>query len=43
MEHGKTGTKMTFTQGPLAKAEFTEGSRQGVIQNLRHLAKALEG
>jgi uncharacterized protein YndB with AHSA1/START domain len=43
MEPGKTGTKMTFTQGPLAKAEFTEGSRQGVIQNLRHLAKALEG
>jgi hypothetical protein len=25
----------------MAKAEFTEGSRQGVIQNLGHLAKAL--
>ncbi|HLF16149.1 MAG TPA: SRPBCC family protein [Candidatus Thermoplasmatota archaeon] len=35
------GTRMTFTQGPMAKAEHTEGSRQGVIQNLRHLAKAL--
>lgn len=35
------GTKMTFTQGPMATAEFSEGSRQGVIQNLAHLAKAL--
>lgn len=35
------GTKMTFTQGPMAKPEFTEGSRQGVIQNFSHLARAL--
>lgn len=35
------GTKMTFIQGPLATAEHTEGSRQGVLQNLGHLAKAL--
>lgn len=39
---GKTGTKMTFTQGPMAKPDFTEGSRQGVIQNLGYMAKALE-
>lgn len=38
---GKTGTRMTFVQGPMAKPEFTEGSRQGVIQNLGHLEKAL--
>jgi uncharacterized protein YndB with AHSA1/START domain len=41
MEPGKRGTKLTFTQGPMAKPEFTEGSRQGVIQNLGHLEKAL--
>ncbi|GEM_PF-90837 len=35
------GTKMTFMQGPLAKPGFTEGSRQGVMQNLGYLAKAL--
>jgi uncharacterized protein YndB with AHSA1/START domain len=40
-EPGKTGTKMTFTQGPMAKPEFTEGSRQGVIQNLGKLETAL--
>ncbi|MFA5943424.1 MAG: SRPBCC family protein [Candidatus Thermoplasmatota archaeon] len=38
---GATGTRMTFTQGPMAKADFTEGSRQGVIQNFTHLGKAL--
>jgi uncharacterized protein YndB with AHSA1/START domain len=37
----KGGTRMTFTQGPLASAEHTEGSRQGVLQNLEQLAKAL--
>lgn len=42
MEPGKMGTKMTFTQGPMAKPDFTEGSRQGVMQNLRHLADVLE-
>ncbi|HEX2065683.1 MAG TPA: SRPBCC domain-containing protein [Candidatus Thermoplasmatota archaeon] len=42
MEPGKMGTKMTFTQGPMAKPEYTEGSRQGVIQNLRYLEKSLE-
>jgi uncharacterized protein YndB with AHSA1/START domain len=36
------GTKMTFTQGPMAKPEHTEGSRQGVIQNFGYLAKAVE-
>lgn len=35
------GTRMVFTQGPLATPEHTDGSRQGVEQNLRHLAKAL--
>lgn len=35
-------TKMTFTQGPMAKPEFSEGSRQGVISNFVKLAKALE-
>lgn len=39
----ESGTKMTFTQGPLATAEFTEGSRQGVLSNFDKLAKALEG
>ncbi|MFO1536012.1 MAG: SRPBCC domain-containing protein [Thermoplasmatota archaeon] len=41
MEPGKMGTKMTFTQGPMAKPGHTEGSRQGVIQNFGHLEKAL--
>lgn len=36
-----TGTRMTFRQGPLATPGFTEGSRQGVMQNLDYLAKAL--
>ncbi|MHB1261229.1 MAG: SRPBCC family protein [Thermoplasmatota archaeon] len=35
------GTKMTFTQGPMAKPEFTEGSRQGVIANFAKLSAAL--
>lgn len=35
------GTRMIFTQGPLATPEHTDGSRQGVEQNLRYLAKAL--
>ncbi len=38
---GSVGTKMTFTQGPMAKPEFTEGSRQGVISNFAKLEKAL--
>jgi uncharacterized protein YndB with AHSA1/START domain len=37
------GTKMTFTQGPLATPEHTEGSRQGVLANFAKLEKALEG
>jgi len=37
------GTRMTFSQGPLASAEYTEGSRKGVLQNLEWLAKALDG
>lgn len=37
------GTKMTFRQGPLASPEHTEGSRQGVMQNLGYLAKVLDG
>lgn len=36
------GTRMRFTQGPLATPEHTAGSKQGVEQNLRYLAKALE-
>jgi uncharacterized protein YndB with AHSA1/START domain len=36
------GTKMTFTQGPLASPEHTEGSRQGVVANFEKLAKALQ-
>ena len=35
------GTRMRFTQGPLATPEHTQGSKQGVEQNFRHLAKAL--
>jgi uncharacterized protein YndB with AHSA1/START domain len=38
---GSVGTRMTFTQGPMAKPEFTEGSRQGVIANFAKLEKAL--
>jgi uncharacterized protein YndB with AHSA1/START domain len=41
MEPGRMGTKMTFTQGPMAKPDFTEGSRQGVISNLAKLEQAL--
>ena len=41
MEPGKVGTKMTFTQGPMAKPEYTEGSRQGVISNFAKLQAAL--
>lgn len=36
------GTKMTFTQGPLATQEFTEGSRRGVLSNFEKLEKSLE-
>ncbi|HUR25564.1 MAG TPA: SRPBCC family protein [Candidatus Thermoplasmatota archaeon] len=36
------GTKMTFTQGPMAKPGFTEGSRQGVISNFAKLETALD-
>lgn len=35
------GTRMTFVQGPLATPEHTEGSRQGVLQNIGYMAKAL--
>lgn len=35
------GTRMTFTQGPLATPAHTDGSRKGVEQNLRFLAAAL--
>ena len=38
---GSVGTKMTFTQGPMAKPEYTEGSRQGVISNFAKLQAAL--
>jgi hypothetical protein len=41
LEPVASGTKMTFRQGPLSAAEHTEGSRQGVEQNLRYLAKAM--
>lgn len=37
------GTKMTFVQGPLRQAAFTEGSRQGVMANFAKLAQALDG
>jgi uncharacterized protein YndB with AHSA1/START domain len=36
------GTQMVFKQGPLAKREHTLGSREGVLQNIEKLAKALE-
>lgn len=35
------GTKMTFTQGPLATPEHTNGSKQGVESNFAKLAIAL--
>lgn len=35
------GTRMVFTQGPLATPGHTKGSKDGVEQNLRYLAKAL--
>ncbi len=35
------GTKMTFKQGPLATADHTEGSRQGVMRNFEHLGKVV--
>lgn len=38
---GSVGTKMTFTQGPMAKPEYTEGSRQGVISNFAKLEAEL--
>ena len=38
---GPKGTKMTFTQGPMARPDFTEGSRQGVISNFAKLEQAL--
>lgn len=41
MDPTAKGTKMTFTQGPMANPEYSEGSRQGVIANFTHLAKAL--
>jgi uncharacterized protein YndB with AHSA1/START domain len=41
MGPGSVGTKMTFTQGPMAKPEHTEGSRQGVIKNFAKLEAAL--
>ena len=41
LERVAGGTKMTFKQGPLAKPEFTEGSRQGVLANFEKMAKAL--
>ncbi|HLE47462.1 MAG TPA: SRPBCC domain-containing protein [Candidatus Thermoplasmatota archaeon] len=37
------GTKLTFKQGPLASAEHTEGSRQGVTANFEKLRQALGG
>lgn len=39
---GGKGTKMTFRQGPMAKPDFTEGSRQGVTNNFKHLEHAVE-
>lgn len=36
------GTQMVFKQGPLRAPGHTEGSMQGVLQNLGYLAKALE-
>ena len=35
------GTRMRFTQGPLAAPEHTEGSRQGMLANFEKMAKAL--
>lgn len=42
LERTPTGTKMTFKEGPLATAEHTEGSRQGVLGNFERLAMVLE-
>lgn len=42
LEPVKEGTRMTFKQGPLATAEYSEGSRQGVLSNLKHLEEALK-
>lgn len=39
---GGPGTKMTFRQGPMVKPEYTEGSRQGVANNFKHLERAVE-
>jgi uncharacterized protein YndB with AHSA1/START domain len=36
------GTRMTFREGSMKKPEHTNGSRQGVEQNFRYLAEALE-
>jgi uncharacterized protein YndB with AHSA1/START domain len=35
------GTKVTFKQGPLATAEHSEGSRQGVLNNFKQLEEVL--
>lgn len=35
------GTRMRFTQGPLATPEHTQGSKQGVELNFKHLTAAL--
>jgi len=43
LERVEGGTKMTFRQGPLAAAEYTEGSRHGVLANFAKLEKALQG
>jgi len=37
------GTRMTFKEGPLATAEHTEGSREGVLANFDRLEKVLAG
>jgi len=39
---GGRRTRMTFRQGPLATAEHTSGSREGVEANLERLAKVLQ-
>ncbi|MFO1532570.1 MAG: SRPBCC domain-containing protein [Thermoplasmatota archaeon] len=41
LEPAGKGTRMTFKQGPLATAEHSEGSRQGVTRNIEEMAKAL--
>jgi uncharacterized protein YndB with AHSA1/START domain len=42
LEPVKDGTKLTFKQGPLATAEHSEGSRQGVLKNFEKLEAALK-